>query len=46
MLSFPLLDDTRGLVGTDEFERMPEAACLINVSRLEVVDEAALVEAL
>ena len=45
-LHVPLTEDTRGLMGSDQFESMKPSAFLINTSRGEVVQEAALVEAL
>jgi D-3-phosphoglycerate dehydrogenase len=41
-----LKPDTRTLIGKDFFKAMPDGAYLINTSRGEVVDEAALVEAI
>ncbi|QLG28784.1 D-2-hydroxyacid dehydrogenase [Halorarum halophilum] len=46
VLTTPLTDATRGLVGRDVFEAMDEDAYLINVSRGEIVDQGALVGAL
>jgi phosphoglycerate dehydrogenase-like enzyme len=45
-LACPLTPETRGLIGPAEFARMRPTASLINVARGEVVDEAALYEAL
>ena len=42
----PLADETRGLVGPRQFERMKRGVILINTSRGEIVDEVALLEAL
>ncbi len=45
-LHLPATSETRGAVGKAEFEMMKNSACLINAARGEVVDEAALIEAL
>ncbi len=44
-LHLPLTDETRGSVGADAFVRMRDGVRLINAARGELVDEAALVEA-
>ena len=41
----PLTGETHHLLGTTEFEVMKESACLINISRGDVVDEQALIAA-
>jgi len=46
VLSCPLTDETRGLIGGDECERLPDHAVVVNVARGEVVDEDALLAAL
>ena len=46
LLTCPLTAQTRGLVNRQLLSLLPAAACLINVARGEVVDEAALIEAL
>ncbi|MEF8841500.1 MAG: D-2-hydroxyacid dehydrogenase [Haloarculaceae archaeon] len=46
VLCVPLTDETRGLVGETELERMGEDAYLVNVARGAVVDQDALVAAL
>ncbi len=45
-LHCPLVPTTRHLIGAPQFEQMRREAVLINTSRGEVVDEAALVRAL
>ena len=42
----PLLPQTRGMIGSEQFKIMKQSAFLINTSRGGVVDEAALLEAL
>jgi len=45
-LHVPLTDETRGLIGEAELEKMRKGAFLINVSRGGVIDETALAQAL
>ncbi len=45
-LHCPLNDDTRNLMGEDEFRRMKSSAFLINTARGGLVDSAALADAL
>ncbi|WP_287814791.1 hydroxyacid dehydrogenase [Pseudomonas sp.] len=45
-LHVPLTAQTRNLIGAPELALLPEGALLINTARGEVVDEAALVQAL
>lgn len=42
----PLTEETRGMIGERELALMKETACLINVARGGIVDEAALYDAL
>lgn len=42
----PSTDETRGMLGTHEFEKMKKTAILINTARASVVDESALLAAL
>lgn len=46
VLTVPLTDDTRQLIGTEELAAMREDAYLLNVARGEVVDPDALVDAI
>lgn len=46
VLCVPLTDDTRGMIGEEEFAAMKDGAYLINVARGKVVDTDALVRAL
>ena len=45
-LHVPLTPDTQGMMSTHQFAAMKKSACLINMGRGPVVDEAALVAAL
>jgi glycerate dehydrogenase len=45
-LHLPLTDETRNMIGIDEFRQMKRNAILINTSRGGLVDEQALVQAL
>ena len=42
----PSTDETRGMLGVKEFEKMKKTAILINTARASVVDEYALLDAL
>lgn len=46
IISVPLTPETRGLIGAKELALLPTHAILVNVSRAEIVDEAALFTAL
>ena len=46
VVTVPLTDETRGLVGPETFDAMKPSAILINVARGPVVDEDALFDAL
>jgi len=46
VLACPLTDDTRGLIGERELQRLGEDAVLINIARGPVVDQQALIDAL
>jgi D-3-phosphoglycerate dehydrogenase / 2-oxoglutarate reductase len=45
-LHLPLTEETRGSIGAEAFERMPDGVRLINAARGELVDEDALLAAL
>jgi len=42
----PLLPETKGLIGKEQFEAMKDTAILINTSRGPLIDESALIDAL
>jgi glyoxylate reductase len=46
VLTVPLTDETRGLIGRSELARMKPTAILVNIARGAVIDTAALTEAL
>lgn len=46
VLAAPLTADTRGMIGASELARLRAGALLVNVGRGELLDEAALVDAL
>ena len=45
-LHIPLTDTTRGMIGSGEIGKMRDGAILVNTARAEIVDEAALADAL
>jgi len=46
VLAVPVTPSTQGLLGSEQIARMKSGACLINVGRGPLIDEAALVKAL
>lgn len=46
VLSLPLTEETRGLIGQKEFKMMKDGAYLVNISRGSIIDLEALYEAL
>lgn len=45
-LHVPLTDETRGLIGKNQFNRMKKSAIIINTARGPIIDNVALAEAL
>lgn len=45
VISCPLTEETRGLIGEEELVALPSSSVLINIARGEIVDEAALTRA-
>jgi len=45
-LHTPLTEDTAGMIGKERLDQMKDSACLVNVSRGALIDEAALITAL
>lgn len=41
-----LTDETRGMIGKEQFEMMKDSVCIVNCARGPIIDEATLVEAL
>lgn len=46
VLACPLTDETQGLIGRAEIEALKPGAVIVNISRGQVVDQAAMLEAL
>ncbi len=46
MVCVPLTPETRGMIGKNELQLLPAGAILVNIARAEVIEEAALYEAL
>jgi glyoxylate/hydroxypyruvate reductase len=46
VLACPLTDQTRGLIGARQLRLLPRGAVVVNVSRGQVIDEEALIDAL
>lgn len=46
VLACPLTEETRGMIDADALATLPDDAVVVNVARGEVVDEAALIDAL
>lgn len=46
VLTAPLTDETRNIIGADELALLPRGAHVINVGRGQLIDEPALIEAL
>ena len=46
VLTTPLTEETRGMIGTRELGAMKETSLLVNIGRGELVDERALIDAL
>jgi phosphoglycerate dehydrogenase-like enzyme len=46
VIASPLTAETRGLINADLLARLPQGARIINIGRGEIIDEAAMIEAL
>jgi len=46
VVACPLTDETEGLIGEVEFERLDDEAVLVNIARGPIVDQTALIDAL
>ncbi len=46
LVSAPLTDETRGMIGARELQAMKPTAFIVNIARGEIIDESALVHAL
>jgi phosphoglycerate dehydrogenase-like enzyme len=46
VVACPLTDETEGLIGEAEFERLDDEAVFVNIARGSIVDQSALVDAL
>ncbi len=46
VISCPLTDETRGLIGSDELSAMKSSGILVNIARGDIVDETALERAI
>ena len=46
VVSAPLTEETRGMIGREQFEHAKDGAVLINVGRGPIIDEDAMIEAL
>ncbi len=46
VLACPLTDESRKLIGSEQLRALPRGSHVVNIARGEVIDEAALVEAL
>ena len=46
IIALPLTPETRGLIGADKLDRMPDGSILVNIGRGLIVDQAALYQSL
>lgn len=46
VVAVPLTDDTRGMIGVRQFERMKRSMFIVNIARGDIIDQDAMIDAL